>query len=125
MTLFGPPYCSVEHRLSLSHTTCTERHASGVERLHGCSEALALLANDILRRHVRVVEDHLARQGPMEAHFLVDLSNTNPILSGVDGECRDALRSLFPLGYCEHAQHVSDGTVRDPHLRSVQPVTTC
>src|SRR5687768_3158598 len=98
-----------------------ERDASDLERAERRPKARADLAEDVLGRHLAVLEDQLARRRPAETHLLVDATDAEAGRSLLDDERADAAARTFrAIRDGVHDDHVRDRTVRHPDLGPVE-----
>src|SRR5262249_19665063 len=95
--------------------------AAAVERVHRDAETFARLAEEVLLRHARVLEQNLGRRRRADAGLLLVLADRDARRVARDEERADALRlRRARVGARVDDEHARDAAVRDPDLRAVQ-----
>ena len=94
-----------------------------VEAAHQHVHAAPLLPQDVLRRHLAILEHEFAGVRSAHAELVQLLRGGETFHALFDQERRDALRSGLRVGLRVHDQRVRVGAVGDPHLVAVQHVT--
>ena len=77
--------------------------------------ALADLANDVVDRHLRIVENKGARRRAFQAHFVFFGTGRHAGIVFLDNEATE----LLSVNLGERDEHVGKSRVRDPHLFAV------
>ena len=77
---------------------------------------LADLAEQVLRRHVHVLEDHRRRRRAVQAHLVFFLAAGDAAERALDDERGE----LLAVHFREDDEHVGEAAVGDPHLLAVQ-----
>ena len=99
-----------------------DREAAVVERVHRDLEALALLADQVLGRHLDVLEEELARRARPDPELVLLVARREARHPLLEHERADALVRRGRIGLREDERVVGDGRVRDPVLLAVQDV---
>src|SRR5262245_48157962 len=85
-------------------------------------EALALLAQQVVRRDAHVVEEDLAGRRALDAHLRLDAPDLEPGRVGFDDEGGDSRVAGLGIGLREDDVQARDAGVRDEALAAVQDV---
>ena len=109
----------VDEALGQADRPRPEREPPVVEDLHGDPEAVARLAEEVLRRHPHVVEAQAAQVVAAQAHRVVALADLEALHVGGDDE-RDVLVLAVDLGAGEGHERRGARAVADVALLAVQ-----
>ena len=99
-----------------------EHRALVVEAAHQHVDAAALGAEDVLRRHLAVLEHELAGVRPAHAELVELLRGREALHALLDQERRDPARAGVRVGLRVDDQRVGVRPVGDPHLVAVHDV---
>ena len=93
--------------------------AAGIEHLQRVDEPLAFLADERLRRHAAILEDHFARVARAHPELVLLLAGLQPRRAALDDERRDAAPALRAIGDGDDDERPRDLAVRDELLGAV------
>src|SRR3954454_6778519 len=92
------------------------------ERVHRDLEPVSLLADEVLGRHLDVLEEELAGRPRPDAELVLGVARREPLHALLEDEGADSLVAGSGIGLREDERVISDGRVRDPVLLTVEDV---
>ncbi len=118
------PFGIVQRRLvgALRHAQAEGRNrdAAAIQRAHSIDEAVALFAQQVLRRNLAVFEDQFRGVAGAQAELVFFLAGAESFGALFHHECRQSVGVRGLVGHGDHHRHVGVVSVGDEGLGAVE-----